>query len=266
MDDDERQIPLAIVERERELARIRAERAGQEPMFAATYRAPIAPRPELPMADIKTQIDAIMAKVRARSPDEIAEYERSVQDSRDRESREARARAIEALVDSGIRILPEIAKAIADGTLQDTAPMVSMRRWSQQNERRVWVGIGDPGVGKTVAAAWAMWHYRTRGVVYVTEPQLARWHSFMRFEADRERCDRAGLLVIDELGTAPPRDLEVARTAVFDAVDRRIAKGRLIMIGNLNVESLSKRYGARMIDRLRQIGGIKTFSGASMRG
>jgi DNA replication protein DnaC len=265
MSDDERQIPLAILERERELAQIRAERSGQDPLFASTYRAPTAPRPALPLGDIKTQIDAIMAKVRARSPEEIAEYERSVQESRDREAREAKRRRLKQAQESGLACTIDTWRAIENDCLKETHALQVTKRWlSPEVDRRYLALIGGPGVGKTVAAGWAAVQLAHRGIRYIRERQMIQW--FRRgYDREIDAMASAHFVIVDELGTHSQRDSDLARLSLLETLDARIARGRTMLIGNMDRSSFATKYDARIIDRLRENGAIVECKGSSMR-
>lgn len=137
--------------------------------------------------------------------------------------------------------------------------------------RRVLVLIGDIGVGKTVAASLVACSYarRRKTVAYLREPTLARWwhSSVLAHEAQIERLRETDLVIVDELGTTLSRDGEKARDATGGLVDDRIAgEGRTVLIGNLDEKRLGTAYGARFLDRLREIGTVVHLTGASMRG
>lgn len=210
-------------------------------------------------------VEFLRNKIGSRTPEEIAAYEARIAEDRDREARESRRRAIKTARSAGIPCTSAAWVSIEKGDLIETKALEITRRWLKApSERRFLALIGTPGVGKTVAAGWAAAELAHRGVAYVRERQITNW--FRRgYEREIERIREAGFVVMDEMGTAPARDEDAARMAMLELLDLRIAKGRTMLIGNLDRVSIRQKYDARIIDRLRESGAIVECDGQSLR-
>lgn len=217
------------------------------------------------LADVMASI--AKARAASASPEAIAAYDRSIADARTHEERSALERKREAIVATGIPLREAMVDAIVGGTLRSTDALRTTIAWLA-GPRQVLVLIGDPGTGKTTAAGHAGMTRLSRGpLVYVKEPTLARWSMFARYDRDWQRAVDAPTLILDEAGTAEPRDLADARAGVSRMLDDRIGRGRkTIVIGNLSEADLARRYDRRMLDRLREIGFVAEILGPSMRG
>lgn len=151
------------------------------------------------------------------------------------------------------------------------------RTWDALTRARFWlrtpsralVLLGDPGHGKTVAAAELALRFLQRGesVAYVKEPQLAMWSQHVSREPDVMALRRVALLIVDEIGTTPAQPFSPIATALTDMVDsRRRGALRTVLCGNVpNMDGISRRYGSRLSDRLRECGQIHEFTGPSKR-
>lgn len=218
-------------------------------------------------------IDAAVAAALARArravanPDALASYERTLEEARCLEAREARAKRKRALVDAGIPLTDPMLSALLDGQLTSTRALQITSGWLA-GPRSVLVLLGTPGTGKTVAAAHAALTRLSRGsVVYVREATLARWSMFARYDREWAAASACATLIVDELGTASARDVEAARLALLRMVDDRMGRGRrTVLVGNLSVDDLGRRYDERLIDRLQEVGFVAEVKGASMRG
>lgn len=162
--------------------------------------------------------------------------------------------------------------------LQETEAIGSARKFLQApGERCPFLALlGDVGLGKTVAAAWAF-----REVARKTSPDLPTGTSeplvwvqgpvFTRvsaFSADDERAleryRAAKLLVIDELGD---ESTALGISTVRDLCMAREAAGRRTVItSNLNYGPFEARYGKALWDRLHARGVVTGLKGKSMRG
>lgn len=213
----------------------------------------------------------------AAKPEAIAKYERSLEQSVDRERLEAYDRAAK-----DARKLIPIPRATQDlvirhyhpqktsPVLRRTDPLVSVREWESlcdSRGRTVCALIGKMGTGKTTAAMAAAVRALARGesVVYVKEPTLVRWRKYVSLDEHMGRAMCAGLLIIDELGTET-KSVDEARSAILEVVDDRLAVGRTLMIGNLSRQEFSARYDARLHDRMLEVGIITECKGESLRG
>lgn len=218
---------------------------------------------------IDADVAAIIERARQHtaSPEAIAEYDRSIAESRLVEERGLRKRRHDALTASGIPLTDANMDAVVDGTLLSTQALRTTIAWLA-GPRQVLVLVGDMGTGKTTAAAHAAMTRLARGpFVYVKEPTLARWVMFARYDRQWSAAVEAQTLVVDEVGTAEQRDFADARAGLSRIVDDRIGQGRrTIVIGNLSEADLARRYDARMLDRLRDVGFVAEVRGPSMRG
>lgn len=135
---------------------------------------------------------------------------------------------------------------------------------------------GHTGVGKTVAAAWAMVHadpLLPHGQRWKTEQSPKFRHvselASLSGYGDADKPERTALkitkcLVVDDLG------VEIATDhfcAMFDALvnARYGSMGYTIFTTNLTVEQFSARYGTRVLDRIRGRGDWYDVSEPSMR-
>ncbi len=122
---------------------------------------------------------------------------------------------------------------------------------------------GGTGIGKTVAAAWALRRFGREGR-YTKARELVQLHGSAWSETRAEYQDllRAGLLVIDEVGAEV--DPEKAKASLHDTIDERQGRPTMV-ITNLAWPEMRKRLDARTVDRIREIGALRWIDGASMR-
>ncbi len=136
----------------------------------------------------------------------------------------------------------------------------------QRAEFEILVLSGDPGRGKTVAAAWWLLQHLDgkRNSLFVSAARLSRWERYDRGEMDRLLL--APRLVIDDLGEEF-NDTKGNFLAVLDeTVCDRIANRRpTVITTNLTAELFFDRYGQRIRDRIREAGRFVVSAGASMR-
>jgi len=204
----------------------------------------------LTLEDVLARAEASLA-----SDVEIAEWERE-QASRTRH---------ELLTLSGIGdALSQVgADAIVRDRPSETHCLRLVRSWLA-SRRPVLALFGGVGVGKTVAAAWAL--ARTPGR-YVRAHDLTRMRrgDFGQPDPDYWRHVRGELLVIDELGTE--ENAEHAGATLWDALDRRLRlPRRTLLLGNLDRQTLETRYDGRTLSRLREVAVLRAVRGADMRG
>lgn len=158
---------------------------------------------------------------------------------------------------------------------EPTMALEAVRRWvgkwsnvhSASVTRPVLILAGPPGIGKSVAAAWAVAEVGAR---YVRFPELIEDHrAFQRKAGIREleherdmfatKYVRPGFVVLDELGIEGERDAEAAKEALAYFVEKRqLWHQRTLMLTNKsNAELLARfetgQYDQRTLDRLRRL-------------
>lgn len=131
---------------------------------------------------------------------------------------------------------------------------------------------GDTGLGKTFLSACIARVVSESGhsVVYDTAA-----HVFERFEEqkftrseeaaeDTERMLRCDLLIVDDLGTE--LTTEFVRSALYQIVNTRLMTGKKTIIStNLAPDTLTERYGAATLSRIRGSYQVLPFYGADLR-
>jgi DNA replication protein DnaC len=166
-----------------------------------------------------------------------------------------------------------VAQRVYRGDLQDTRALQAARRWAESMEPPILVLCGDPGTGKTVAAAWAALNVTIRNVAgcryctaIVHAPELARRMDPWGDEAANvERLDPRyrGLIVLDDLGCEMPTDRWQEQFQRF--INARQAFGRTVITTNLNKADIRPRYGDRVADRLNDTAAAVELTGQSLR-
>lgn len=183
------------------------------------------------------------------------------------EADRARARAAELAKVKTTLGIPEKFLALADA--EQLAATETLQE-VQRGKFEILVLAGDPGRGKTVAAAW--WLLQgLQGVqarnrpLFVTAARLSRWERYDGAEMDKLLL--ASRLVIDDLGNEF-NDTKGNFLAVLDeVVADRVANHRpTVITTNLAPEVFKARYGERVRDRIRESGRFQTFAGDSFRG
>jgi DNA replication protein DnaC len=116
---------------------------------------------------------------------------------------------------------------------------------------------GARGVGKTLAACWAL---RELGGSYLTAYQFAR--PGLDLEALKgKRC-----VVVDQLGRENVSASDFCLSQLEELIDARYANRRLtILVANLTREQFVARYGGIIDDRLEGDGKFVVCLGASLR-
>lgn len=114
--------------------------------------------------------------------------------------------------------------------------------------------VGDPGTGKSIAAAWCLRQTLEMGgrVAWIRATEAATASLYGDQAVARAQVARgADLLVIDDLGAQI--DTSAFRSWLEDVVGARYANAdRTIITSNLNGEEFKKRTGGRITDRLRE--------------
>jgi hypothetical protein len=164
------------------------------------------------------------------------------------------------------------AQLVVEDRLFSTGPLETVKTWIGA-PTPVLVLVGDPGVGKSVACAWGALERvgQPGGLGYVLESELAEWHwARRRHEADWQRLLEASTVIVDELGRTETSRRELARVAVAELVHYRASgygnRRRTLLQGNVALEDLEDVLDPRLVDRLVEIGTVRHFSGASLRG
>lgn len=194
------------------------------------------------------------------SDEQIARYE-ATQARRQREEM-LRATRLDGVLTGRMR------EAALDGKLGTqgfTSPALDrVRRWVVRQAadpmvRPIFVLFGDPGLGKTVAAAWLL---MSEGGRYIEAEELRRLHA-AQWGEEREEYRRVigkRVLVVDELGTE-----ERSVAVIHDVVNKRQSGRLTLMIGNLSWETFRQRYDVRTVDRLREVAAMAELTGESLR-
>lgn len=154
---------------------------------------------------------------------------------------------------------------------KQTESMDVARRWLEDRSKSWLVLVGDKGVGKSVAALWAMWQVmREDGTgARVDAARIARLSQFDAGAEELEWLKRVDLLVVDDMGAELMNDYARSRFhELFDA--RHEAYGRTIITSNLmwktttrdgtTIPGLADRLGERIVDRIAQAGTIHQLS------
>jgi hypothetical protein len=143
--------------------------------------------------------------------------------------------------------VPEREAGLADGRLSETPAMAGVRQFFATPRACLLVLGGGPGVGKSLAAAWAL---SRRPGLWVDCDDLARPPADNDPGQDR-RIAETGLLVLDDLGGEhSPSGYAASRIQAL--IGKRYAALRpTIATTNKAAESLSRLYGDRVMSRLR---------------
>lgn len=169
---------------------------------------------------------------------------------------------------------------VLDG-VNDTTMLTHTKEWFEGARRGdgkpILVLAGPTGVGKTVAAAWAMFHadpILPYGGKWRTEQAPRFRHASTLTEitgySDECKAERVALkntkcLVIDDIGAEIATEHFLSMfDALFDA--RYGGYGYTILTTNLTNELFSARYGPRVYDRIRERGEWYDVTEPSMRG
>lgn len=187
------------------------------------------------------------------------------------------ARTAKAIALSGIDVDGDMRQRIATGRIEPTPALKATRSWwqafTQKRTPRTLVLLSTVGVGKSVAAAWAVGRCgsgmammaRDAELAYASQwgPQRERWEAFLGCR----------LAIVNELKTE--RNVETAVGMVEELVGIRHARGLpTMLVGNLPRAEFEARYGgstddarasSRLLSRLAEHGRIESWRGADMR-
>ena len=138
-----------------------------------------------------------------------------------------------------------------------TRAVLMLREWSTAEGQTIAVLSGNPGCGKTVAACVYALARASAGHFACAGEFAASSH----YGDDRKRWLAAGVLVVDDIGAERGEcDWDLLVNKFYG--DKRI----LIMTTNLDAAAFRKRYGERIVDRLRECGQWLAVQGESLRG
>ncbi len=184
-----------------------------------------------------------------------AQRERDEAEERERGLRAQRARFEEAG-------FPRRALDAAGAADESLAAIKRVAGWKPDAES-VLVLAGTPGCGKTVAATWWALHW-SRPSVFLRSTTFA---ASSRYDADRRNgWLRAEALVLDDLGTEYADTKGNYIVDLDELVDTFYGDRRpLLITTNLDDKAFKDRYGARIIDRIRECGSFAWIASASMR-
>lgn len=183
---------------------------------------------------------------------------------RERQDRENFAKLDVRVRDGGIP--QRIADIVKAGDLMGTDPLVEVKRGGFL----ALTLAGDPGTGKSIAAAWwLMQPYLPGGpgtgrLLWVSSARLARWQRYD--DSDMRKILEADRLVLDDIGTEYA-DQNGSFLATFDEVvnDRMENNRPTVITTNLAAPEFRERYKARIADRLGKVGRFVAFAGPSLR-
>jgi DNA replication protein DnaC len=218
--------------------------------------------------------DKILAEIREhmpKTPEEWAAHDARVAAQRALEASQRRAhvgeRLLTKLVEAGLSKRHTL--EVLGGTAKPTPALDAARRC--RDEKAIWVLTGGVGCGKTFAAHWwLLSKWPGAGAIIPDRLGFATAHEFTRASRYGEKFDRLTApdrLVIDDFG-AEYADEKGSFLADFDALlDARWRMGKpTMMTTNMLREQFTKRYGARITDRVRGEDGWFNVSGPSLRG
>lgn len=211
---------------------------------------------------LQSSIDRLMATVSRRTPEEAAEAERKA-------ALLALERRWRTLTLWGTP--KRVARILCYEFDSDTHPVRAVEKWHGIPGLWCLVLSGPAGIGKSLAAAHWLW-LCTEGAAPINYPSH-RWYTAAQlctlssYDGEMSRLNTCGQLVIDDLG-CEYIDRHGHLNSRLDAlIDTRYAQERKTLITtNLNAADFTERYGARVIDRLREGGRYVEISGRSLRG
>ena len=165
--------------------------------------------------------------------------------------------------------------------LDVTPALESVQAWLDSGELTLVLG-GAVGTGKTIAACFAFTQHRRKWDVFMYAPGDIppdwRWcgglfapladfqNRSLWDDEDRDFRDRAAatsLLVLDDVGS----ERGDGASAIQSLISSRMAAGRRTVITtNLPGEAFRVRYGARVLDRIRESGTFVNTGAKSLRG
>jgi hypothetical protein len=159
------------------------------------------------------------------------------------------------------------ADRLGGATLAETSPLAAVRALAPG--KCLVAMVGPAGVGKTVAACWAL--SRARSGLYCMAADLVRPGVYRLPQRDEDeapvpRAVRVGVLVVDQLGRESGVDWGASQLETV--IVQRYEERRLtILVGNITRAALLARYGAILADRIEGSDGATILCpGKSLRG
>lgn len=149
--------------------------------------------------------------------------------------------------------------------LTATKMLASVQAWMGRNDvAPVLILSGGPGVGKTVAAAWALASMASSAHAddFVKASTIARWFSaqFGEMVEWAEAAKRRPLLIVDDVGAeADPIQMSAALLELIDARQHSALRNRTILTTNLSPKAFANRYpDPRLASRMApQFGAVR---------
>lgn len=158
---------------------------------------------------------------------------------------------VAAMNGAGSDLEPDDLEALVRGELRDEEPLRAVQGWFRgPGVRPILILCGAVGVGKTLAASWAI--AEGGGGKLVHAPELGRRVFPYGHETTIARLElTSAVMVLDDLGTEPDPNEKRWAEALALFVEKRKARGRTIITTNLTPSELRVRYNARILDRLK---------------
>jgi DNA replication protein DnaC len=244
------------------------------------YRAWFEGLSDIERAGFERQVDEfeVEAEKRRKVAAEIqAQHERwsaeMAEKNREADERRAYEMPRHRLAERGVPV--KDIERIVTGDLTETTAMKHARAFVADKDARALVLSGGRGCGKTTAASWIVgqrWHdedHDTFGFrikpIFIDVSRLSR---LSRYKAeDMDPLERSPLLAIDDLGMEYADEKGNFLSTLDGIFNARYAAGlRTVITTNLTHEAFSKRYGERVIDRIRETGRFFEMADKSLRG
>lgn len=187
--------------------------------------------------------------------------------ARDAEARAARIAQLEA------PLRARDVEALRGDRLRPTGPLEAVRRWCEQDAHPILGMVGNPGVGKTLAACWwltsSVESESERLGAYVTARDLVRSlrADFGRPDARYLELMRERWLVVDGWGTED-RPSDGAAVLLELIASRAVPRHRTLLIGSGSVAEFVSAYAeqdSRLRDLIRADVLLAEFGGPSLR-
>lgn len=188
------------------------------------------------------------------------EHDRKIADERARQvAEDEHKRRVNAVASAGF---PKRAIDAAIKADESTEAISRIKAWDHR-EQSILVLSGPAGCGKTVAATW--WALRTDYVEFMRSSAFA---AGSRYDADaRAKWLEAHRLVLDDLGTEFADSKGNYLVDLDELIDTFYGDKRpLLITTNCTKQVFTQRYGARIVDRIRECGVWFQITGKSMRG
>tara|TARA_R100000808_G_C2139801_1_gene147682 strand:- start:1068 stop:1688 length:621 start_codon:yes stop_codon:yes gene_type:complete len=162
---------------------------------------------------------------------------------------------------------------------ENTKAIKCVKKWMEDKQNML-VLSGPPGVGKTIAVAWAGLHFQHRSQTMVDGnwtylPNGSSMCTFLPsykiglvapWELEKQKWFYNDVLIVDDLGLATGKP-EDAQTKIDVLLSTRHEESKItIMTTNLNAREFTSYVGDRVIDRIRGDGVFVEINAASLRG